>query len=121
MRRIFAAAGLFVLLAGCSGQKATVTRNPYLDGAAHKEPVFYNGKHYDMRFRYLAASNSYDINIAGRGGRKLGNKPGDAKIVREVVVSALRHFACARGQKGHVVPGSIRHESGSWRMQARCL
>lgn len=109
-----------LLVAGCSQNKPRVVSSPYSDGVNHSEPVFYNGKHYKMRFRYQSHVNTYAVNVSGKGGRKLGGKPGDQKIVSDMVSSAIGHFACARGQRGRVVPGSQRHSNGAWNMQAKC-
>ena len=120
MRRIIVGGLMLLSLAGCSNRQASVARNPYADGVTHTEPVFYNGKHYNMQFRFAAAQNLYDVNIAGRGGRALGGKPGDERIISEVAASALGHFTCARGQKGRVIPGTVRHTGKSWNLKARC-
>jgi len=104
----------------CTQNKARVVSSPYGDGRNHSEPVFYNGKHYALRFKYVAHQDLYNVKIAGKGGRSLGSKPGDQKIVSNVVSSAVRHFACARGKKAYVLPGTARHSKGAWAMQARC-
>jgi len=109
-----------VMIGACSQNKARVVTSPYNDGVSHSEPVFYNGKHYKLRFKFQAHRNTYDVNIIGKNSRKLGSKPGDQKIVSEVVSSAVRHFACARGQKAFVVPGTAQHNGGAWDMQAQC-
>ena len=116
--------GVVVLMAmvvgACTQNKARVVSSLYSDGVSHSEPVFYNGKNYKLRFKYLAHRNAYDVNIIGKGGRKLGGKPGDQKIVGEVVSSAIRHFACASGQKATIIPGTSNHQGGAWNMQAHC-
>lgn len=109
-----------VTVGACAQNKARVVSSPYSDGVLHSEPVFYNGKNYKLDFRYKAPRNAYDVKVTGKGGRKLGSKPGDQKIVSNMVSSAIRHFACARRQKATVVPGTARNENGAWKMQARC-
>jgi len=109
-----------VTLGGCSTNRARVVSSPYSSGASHTEPVFYNGKNYSMQFQYQAFRNAYDVNITGKGGRRLGRKAGDQKIARQVASSAIGYFACARGQKAFVVPGTLRNTNGTWQMQARC-
>jgi len=111
---------LAMMTGACTQNKARVVSSPYRDGTHHSEPVFYNGKHYKLKFKYLAHQDLYDVNIIGKGGRYLGAKAGDEKIVSNVVSSAIRHFACARGKKAHIVPGTVRHSKGAWMMQARC-
>ena len=111
---------LAMMTGACTQNKARVVSSPYRDGTNHSEPVFYNGKHYKLRFKYVAHRDIYDVNVVGKGGRKLGGKPGDEKIVSDMVSSAIRHFACARGKKAFVVPGTPQHNNGAWNMQARC-
>ena len=115
-----AAIALLTMLGACSRPKPVIVNSPYGSGTTHSEPVFYNGKHYKLSFKYIAVKNLYDVSIIGKGGRKLGSKPGDAKIVGEVVSSAIRHFTCATGQKAHILPGSQRNLNGRWHMYARC-
>ncbi|HFC04312.1 MAG TPA: hypothetical protein ENJ55_01285 [Rhizobiales bacterium] len=107
-------------LAACTQNRARVVSSPYSNGVLHSEPVFYNGKNYKMDFRFQASQNAYDVKVSGKGGRRIGGKPGDGKIVSNMVSSAIRHFACARGQKAVVLPGTARNQNGTWRMQARC-
>ena len=111
---------LTMMMTGCAQNKPRVVSSPYASGKTQTEPVFYNGKHYRLKFKYIAVRNAYDTNIIGKGGRPLGGKPGDKIIVSSVVSSAIRHFACARGQKANILPGSARHSSGSWNMMAQC-
>jgi len=117
-------AGLVVVMAmvlgACAQNRARVVSSPYASGVQYSEPVFYNGKNYKMDFRYQAARNAYDVKVSGKGGRRLGSKPGDQKIVSDMVSSAIRHFACANGQKATVLPGTARSQNGAWAMQARC-
>jgi hypothetical protein len=87
--------------------------------AEHNEPVFYNGKHYSVRFKFNDASRTYDVTISGKG-RSLGSGAGDRQVVEQIAISAVRHFACPTGQKGHVVPGTPRHTGTAWSLQARC-
>jgi len=111
---------LGLTIAGCSQNKPRVVSSPYASGQTKVEPVFYNGKHYKMKFRYIATQDVYDVNISGKGGRLLGGKSGDQTIVSDVASSAIRHFACARTQKARIVPGTIRHTGSSWNMKAKC-
>ena len=121
MWRAIPAILLALILASCGQSKPRVVSSPYADGKSRTEPVFYNGKRYKLGFTYKVTQNLYDVRVAGNGGRKLGGKPGDAKIVGDMTSSALAHFACARGQKAVIIPGTVRHANGMWYMQARCV
>jgi hypothetical protein len=122
-RVIFIAVCAALASGGCQHEvqkPVNVVSSPYKSGVKHSEPVFFNGKHYKVSFTYSAARNNYDVTVAGRGGRQLGGQPGDQKIVEQIGSSAVRHFACASGQKAQILPGSQAHAKGSWNMQARC-
>jgi hypothetical protein len=109
-----------VVLAGCEPPgTVSIVSSPYSDGAEHSEPVVYNGKSYEVSFRFSAAGNFYEVTVAGKG-RKIGGTTGDQHIVEQVAISAVRHFACPTGQRGQVVPGSAQHGGSAWGMQVRC-
>ncbi len=109
------------MLAACASKsQITVFSSDYADGISHTEPVFYNDKHYDVTFRYNAGSNAYDVTVAGKGGRRLGDKQGDQAIIENIAASAVTHFACANGQRSNIVPGATRHNAGRWDTQAKC-
>ncbi len=111
-----------VAVTGCASRgHVTVVNSPYADEAMHTEPVFYNDKHYDVSFRYNAGLNAYDVTVAGRKGRRLGNQAGDQAVVEQIAASAVTHFACANGQKSAILPGSSNHNDGRWTMQTRCV
>ena len=112
------AAGL--ALSACEQpSRVEVAVSPYADGQEHVEPIVFNGKRYDVSFRFRPAGNHYEVTVQGKG-RKLGATPGDRQIVEQVAVSAVRHFACATGQRGEVVAGSPQHGGSAWGMQVRC-
>ncbi len=117
---LFAVSSLTVLAACANRGHVNLVNSTYADGATHTEPVFYNDKHYAVTFRYNAGLNAYDVTVAGKGGRRLGDKPGDRAIVEQIASSALTHFACPNGQKSAVVPGTTSHAGGRWAMQTRC-
>jgi hypothetical protein len=113
---------LGAIVAACASQKAPVlvVSSPYQSGQRHTEPVFYNGKHYEVSFAFNAIANVYDMTVSGSGGRPLGGTGGDRKTVEAIAASAVRHFACPDRQKGHIVVNSTRHNGTSWQLQARC-
>ena len=87
--------------------------------ATHSEPVFYNDKHYMVDFSYSSAHSAYTVKVSGKG-RSLGGTDGDRKIIEQIAISAVRHFACPSRLKGHVVPGTTRHTGTAWQLRARC-
>ncbi len=120
MQRVVLISLMALTLGACAQNRARVVSSPYSSGVTHTEPVFYNGKNYSMQFKYQAFRNAYDVNISGKGGRRLGRKAGDKKIASNVASSAIRYFACARGQKAFVLPGTAQNVNGTWQMQTRC-
>jgi hypothetical protein len=112
--------GLGVAATACQEKPAVpVVASPYADGAQHTEPVVYNGRPYEVSFRFDAAAKHYEVTVAGKG-RKIGATAGDRQIVEQIAASTVRHFACPTGQRGEIVPGSVRHAGDGWAMQARC-
>ena len=112
--------GLTVLVACAGKSQVTVISSEYANGTAHTEPVFYNDKHYDVTFRYNAGIDVYDVTVAGKGGRRLGDKDGDQAIIENIAASAVTHFACASGQRSAIVPGATHHNAGSWDTRVKC-
>jgi hypothetical protein len=107
-------------VSGCDKpSEPTIVASPYADGEELREPIIYNGKRYEVSFRFRAAGNLYDVEVTAKG-RKLGGTDGDRRIVEQVAMSAVRHFACPTGQRSQVVSGSARHGASAWGMQVRC-
>ncbi len=116
---ILLAAALSACARTDNGVRVTSTSTPYADGKRHSEPVNYNGRNYVVSFTYMPRAGNYRVSVAGKG-RALGGTAGDRAIVEQVARSTVRHFACPSSQKGHIIPGSQRHEGGKWHMLARC-
>lgn len=123
MRLVVVTAFLMVALtAGCGKRSdVRVVSSPYSSGKSHTEPVVYNGKPYNVAFTYRASGDVYDVTVSGKGGRPLGGKAGDRKIVEQIATSTVRHYACSGSKKGRVVPGTPRHNGNKWSLQARCV
>ena len=110
-----------VVVSGCEKQNNVQTVSSlYKNGETQTQPVIYNGKPYTVGFTYRSAQNLYDVTVAGKGGRPLGGKDGDRKIVEQIGSSTVRHYACRDSQKGRILPGSAKHAGKKWQMQARC-
>lgn len=127
-RRILALALLVPALSGLAAcQKAareprpgiTAHAGPYADGREHVETVRYNGRDYRVSMRRLPASDIFALRVAAPG-RALGGTPGDLRIVSQIALSTLRHFACADGRRARPLPDTARHEKGTWTLKARC-
>ncbi len=109
----FAAA---LLLIGCKAG-STITINQHSGGevqtASRSEPVFYNGKTYQLDYTYTKSSRAFDMRVSGMGPKQ----PKDAEAV---ATSGLRYFACPDGQSGQMT-GAPSYASGVWNVQAKCV
>lgn len=127
MRRLtmFAVSGVAVLaLSGCASKKpelASINANPspYAQGQTHTEPLYYNGRTYQVQFRHIIAEQVFTVNVSARG-RSLGRTAEDGRIVSEVGRNAVNHFACKNNQKAQIVDGSLQPGTVGWNMRARC-
>ncbi len=116
---VFSVLGLAVLLAACSkaghvdinsgGPRAVQTQS-------RSEPIFYNGKHYALKYTYNDATKSFDMKVSGTTTAMRADSQKDAV---NIASSSLGYFACPDGQRGRLV-GSPKFDSGVWALQARC-
>jgi hypothetical protein len=127
MRRLklFAVSGVAVLaLSACASEKpelAAINTNPspYAQGQAHTEPLYYNGRTYQVQFRHIIAEQVFAVNVSARG-RSLGQTAADGRIVSEVGRNAINHFACKDSQKAQILNDSVHPGAVGWKMRARC-
>ena len=128
MRRLkmSAVSGMVALgVSACASEKpelATINSNPspYAQGAAHSEPLFYNGRTYQVQFRHIVGEQVYTVNVTARGG-SLGRTAADRRTASEVGRNAIGHFACEDGQKAKILKGSAQPGAVGWNMRARCV
>jgi hypothetical protein len=78
---------------------------------ARSEPIFYNGKTYQLDF-VPDDSGNFKMSVAGMSKAQ----ESDAKAV---ATSSLRYFACPDGQTGKLV-GLPEYTDAKWSMTARC-
>ena len=122
---MFAVSGVTVLaISACASEKpelASINTNPspYAQGEAHTEPLYYNGRTYQVQFRHIIAEQVFTVNVSARG-RSLGRTAEDGRIVSEVGRNAVNHFACKNNQKAQIVDGSLQPGTVGWNMRARC-
>lgn len=112
-------------VSACASEKpelATINTNPspYARGDVHSEPLFYNGRTYQVQFRHIVAEQVYTVNVSARG-RSLGRTAADGRIVSEVGRNAINHFACKDKQKAQILDGSVEPSAVGWNMRARCV
>ncbi len=78
---------------------------------ARSEPVFYNGKTYQMKMT-PQAGGVFDMTVNGMNS-------GQQKDAVAVATSSLRYFGCPEGKTGKLT-NAPSFEEGSWKMAARC-
>lgn len=78
---------------------------------ARTEPIFYNGKTYELRFA-PGAGGAFDMAVGGMSAKQ-------EKDAVAVATSSLRYFACPDGKTGQLTTKPA-YAAGAWKMQARC-
>jgi hypothetical protein len=111
--RLSACAAL--LLTGCAtGNKVSISHGKVaaVQTKSRSEPIFYNGKTYQLDYSYAESSASFDMRVSGMG-------PQQQKDAVAVATSGLRYYACLDGQNGRMA-GQPSYAGGVWSLQARC-
>ncbi len=121
MTRLFVLAlalGAVFALTACSQPKdVQFTRSSAaVQTKSRSEPIFYNGKHYNLRYSFNESLNVFDMKVSGTTAAM---KAGDQTDAVAIATSSLGHFACPTGQRGQLA-GEPKFSSGAWSLQARC-
>jgi hypothetical protein len=109
-----------LMLAAC--QKAPLPPEPAakpqskVQTASRSEPVFYNGRQYQVSYSHDTGRGDFDVRVNGQN-KAMG--AGDGAVAQDIASGALRHFACPKGLTGRIA-GTPAFEAGTWRMTARC-
>lgn len=104
-------------LAACASQDKSVritAEKPAAPAPVAKprsEPIYYNGKTYQLDFAPVAGG-VFAMSVGGMSAKQ-------QKDAVAVATSSLRYFACPDGKTG-TLTDQPRYESGHWRMSARC-
>ncbi len=120
MNRIVMLVPIALFVAGCSQSSSGVRitqglpqASPAIVQAAPKsEPVFYNGKVYQINFA-PDPSGGYAMAVSGMSAAQ-------QKDAVAVSTSSLRQFACKEKQNGKLLTQPIYSDS-KWRMTAHCV
>ena len=102
-------------LAGCkTGNTVRITndRPAAVQTASRSEPIFYNGKTYQLEFSPQGGSGLFDMAVSG-----MGPKPRNDAVA--LATSSLAYFACPDGQRGKL-QSEPAYADAKWRMLARC-
>ena len=120
MNHIFILVAFALVLAGCSQSTSGVRItqgvpqvSPAVVQAAPKsEPVFYNGKVYQINFA-PDPSGGYAMAVSGMSAAQ-------QKDAVAISTSSLRQFACKEKQSGKLLTQPVYSDS-KWRMTAHCV
>jgi hypothetical protein len=114
MKRLAILLASLVALAACAPKPdVNVTRSTgNVQTKTRSEPIFYNGKTYQLDFAWLESAGVFDMKVGGMGAKQQN----DAVAV---ATSSLGYFACPEGQKGRLT-NAPKYDGGKWLMQARC-
>ncbi len=114
--------GLWPALMACEPQASgeRILQPLGADGREYHEPVFYNGKFYDMHFRFEGQNEAYVVRVTGQAGRPLRANPGNAQNSEKLGLSALSHFACPTKRRAERVGQAPAHDGHGYVFYARC-
>jgi hypothetical protein len=116
MNRFVFVSFVMVALAGCSHDPAGVrishdAPSPDVNVATRTEPVFYNGKTYQVSFS-PSGDGGINLAIAGMGANQV-------RDANEVTLSAMHHSSCKDSQRV-VLTQPAAFDGGTWRASGRC-
>ena len=102
------------LLSGCAAKPdISVNRGPAtVQTKSRSEPIFYNGKTYQLDYTYTEAQGLFDIKISGLS-------PKQQQDAINIAISSLGYFACPDGQRGKI-KGMPIYVDKKWTLLARC-
>lgn len=105
---------LAAALAACAEkQKVNITRGtPQVQTKSRSEPIFYNGKTYQLDYDFNQGQSVFDMKVSGLG-------PKQQKDAVNIATSALAYYACPDGQRGRL-QGNPSYAAGKWDLQAKC-
>jgi hypothetical protein len=102
------------LLAGCASKsKVNINRAPAtVQTKSRSEPIFYNGKTYQLDYTYSEGQGTFDMKVSGLG-------PKQQQDAVNIAISSLGYFACPDGQRGKI-RGMPIYVEGKWSLLAKC-
>jgi hypothetical protein len=113
MKKIALVICAFALLAGCTtGSKVTFNRGATVQTASRSEPIFYNGKTYQLDYNFIEGQGAFDMKVSGLS-------PKQQQDAVNIATSGLSYFACPDGQRGKLI-GMPIYVSKKWTAYAKC-
>jgi hypothetical protein len=114
MQKLIAIAiGLALLSACTSKSKVSINRTSQtVQTKSRSEPIFYNGKTYQLDYTYAEGQGAFDMKVSGLG-------PKQQQDAVNIATSSLAYFACPDGQRGRII-GQPNYVGDKWNLHARC-
>lgn len=79
---------------------------------SRSEPIFYNGKTYQMDYTYSEAKGAFAMRVSGLG-------PKQHQDAVNIATSSLSYFACPDGQRGRII-GQPLYVDRKWSLYVSC-
>ena len=113
MKKIALVICALVMLAACSSSKMKINRTTAtVQTASRSEPIFYNGKTYQLDYNYIDGQGAFDMKVSGLG-------PKQQQDAMNIATSGLSYFACPDGQRGKLM-GMPVYVGKKWTAYAKC-
>ena len=113
MKKIALVICCFALLGACSSSNVKINRTTAtVQTASRSEPIFYNGKTYQLDYNYIEGQGAFDMKVSGLG-------PKQQQDAVNIATSSLAYFACPDGQRGRII-GQPNYVGDKWNLHARC-
>lgn len=109
---------LFALAACGKKPDVDIVRNnpatvaPKTIAKSRSEPIFYNGKTYQLDFGPTANTGVFALSVAGMNAKQ-------QKDAVAVATSSLGYYACPDGQRGQLTTKPA-YAANKWAMTAKC-
>ena len=101
------------LLGACTSSKVNINRGQAtVQTKSRSEPIFYNGKTYQLDYTYSEAQGTFDMKVSGLS-------PKQQQDATNIAISSLGYFACPDGQRGKI-RGMPIYVDGKWSLLAKC-
>ncbi len=114
MKKLMAIACILVLPAACTTRSKIEVSHvaPTVQTKSRSEPIFYNGKNYQLDYAFNEALGVFDMKVSGLG-------PNQHKDATNIATSSLAYYACPDGLHGRLT-GAPSYVEGKWALQAKC-
>lgn len=106
---------MLAALAACSSKpKVDVTRSTpsEIQTTSRSEPIFYNGKTYQLDYDFNEGANRFDMKVSGLG-------PANKQDAINIATSALSYYSCPDSKRGRL-QGTPVFNGGKWDVKAMC-